>query len=132
VIQAGWLPPRAASGAAPSGAPGASGQPASSGAPEESAPAADVMIHAKAIAFLESSITAPKDKPFTIAFVNEDQGISHNVAIHEGSPTGKELFKGEVFPGVATKIYSVPGLPGGQYAFVCTVHPTMTGTATVQ
>ena len=144
VIQAGWLPPRAASGAAPSGAPGASGPPASPGAPAssgapaspgapvESAPAADVTIHAKGVAFVETSFTAPKDKPFTIAFVNEDPGTPHNVAIHEGSPTGKELFKGDVFPGVATKIYSVPGLPGGQYAFVCTVHPTMTGTATIQ
>ena len=132
VIQAGWLPPRAASGAAPSGAPGASGAPASPGAPEASAPAADATIHAKEVAFLEPSITAPKDKPFTIAFVNEDAGTPHNVAIHEGSPTGKELFKGEIFPGVATKVYKVPALPGGQYVFVCTVHPTMTGTATIQ
>ena len=132
VIQAGWLPPRAANGAAPSGAPGASGQPASSAAPEPSGPAADVTIHAKGIAFVESSITAPKDKPFTIAFVNEDQGTPHNVAIHAGSATGKEMFKGEIFPGIATKVYEVPSLPGGQYAFVCTVHPTMTGTATVQ
>jgi plastocyanin len=84
------------------------------------------------VAFVETSITGPAEKPFTIAFVNEDQGTPHNVALHEGSPTGKEAFKGEIFPGVATKVYDVPPLPAGTYAFVCTVHPSMTGTATLQ
>ena len=138
VIQAGWIPPRAA-GAAASGAPGGSAPPAASGGPAPSgqgggggAPAADVTVHAKGVAFVESSITIPQGKPFTLAFVNEDQGTPHNVSIHEGSPTGKEAFKGEIFPGVATKIYQVPALPAGTYAFVCSVHPNMTGTATVQ
>jgi plastocyanin len=84
------------------------------------------------VAFVETAITAPAGKPFTIAFTNEDQGTPHNVALHEGSPTGKEAFKGEIFPGVATKVYDVPALPAGTYAFVCTVHPSMTGTATIQ
>ena len=138
VIQAGWLPPRSASGAAPSGAPGASGappasgEPGGSGGPGPSGPTADVQIHAKGVAFVETAITAPAGKPFTIAFTNEDQGTPHNVALHEGSPTGKEAFKGEIFPGVATKVYDVTPLPAGTYAFVCTVHPSMTGTATIQ
>lgn len=132
VIQAGWLPPSAAGGAAPSGGPGASGEPAGSGGPPPSGPAADVTMTAKGVVFLETSITAPADKPFTIAFINDDQGTPHNVALHEGSPTGKEAFKGEIFPGVATKVYEVPPLPAGTYAFVCTVHPSMTGTATLQ
>jgi plastocyanin len=54
------------------------------------------------------------------------------VAIHQGSPTGQQVFMGEVFAGVATKDYQVPALQAGQYAFVCSVHPTMTGTLTVQ
>jgi plastocyanin len=133
VIQAGWLPPREASGAAgPSGAPAASGEPPSSAPPPPSGGAADVTITAKEVAFVETSFTAPADKPFTIAFDNEDQGTPHNVALHEGSPTGREAFKGEIFPGVATKVYEVPPLPAGAYAFVCTVHPNMTGTATLQ
>jgi plastocyanin len=132
VIQAGWLPPRSANGAAPSGAPGSSGEPATSGAPPPSGPTADVTIHAKGVAYVEATITAPAGKPFTIAFVNEDQGTPHNVALHEGSATGKEAFKGEIFPGVATKVYEVPPLPAGTYAFACTVHPSMTGTATLQ
>jgi plastocyanin len=133
VIQAGWLPPREASGApGASGAPPASGEPGGSGAPPPSGQAGDVMITAKGVAFVETTFTAPADKPFTIAFTNDDQGTSHNVALHEGSPTGREVFKGEIFPGVATKVYEVPPLPAGTYGFICTVHPNMTGTATLQ
>jgi plastocyanin len=54
------------------------------------------------------------------------------VALHLGDVNGAELFKGEVFPGVATRVYNVPALDAGSYAFVCTVHPTMTGTLTVE
>jgi plastocyanin len=138
VVQAGWLPPREASGAGASGAPPgsgsppASGEPGASGAPPPSGAASDVTITAQGVAFVETTITAPADKPFTIAFVNNDQGTPHNVALHEGSPTGREAFKGEIFPGVATKVYEVPPLPAGTYGFICTVHPNMTGTATLQ
>ena len=41
-------------------------------------------------------------------------------------------FKGDVFNGVATRQYQVPALAAGDYPFICTVHPTMTGTLTVQ
>jgi plastocyanin len=135
VIQAGWIPPRGATdgeGATPSGAPPPAGEPGASGPPPSAGATADVTIHAKNVAFLESSITAPADTPFTLAFVNEDPSIQHNVAIHEGSATGPELFKGEIFPGVATKVYDVPAIPAGSYTFICTVHPNMTGTATLQ
>jgi plastocyanin len=122
---------------APSGAP-ASGEPAASAgtsAGASAAPsevAADVTITAQGIAYTESEVTAPADKPFTIAFHNMDAGVPHNVAIHEGSPSGQELFKGDIFNGVATKVYDVPALPAGTYAFVCSVHPNMTGTLVVK
>ena len=35
-------------------------------------------------------------------------------------------------PASPRKIYDVPALPAGPYGFVCTVHPNMTGTLTVQ
>ncbi len=74
----------------------------------------------------------PADTPFQIVFTNNDAGIPHNVAIHKGSPTGPEVWKGEIFNGVETRTYDVPALPAGTYGFVCTVHPNMTGTLTAK
>ena len=37
-----------------------------------------------------------------------------------------------IFNGVDTKVYQVPALPAGAYTYVCDVHPSMTGTATLQ
>ena len=132
-------PAPAASGAAPrasgpvpaaSGpAPGASGPaPGGSGA----AAGETLQITAQGIKYLETALTAKADSPFHIDFKNQDPSTPHNVAIHKDSPTGTEVFKGTVFPGVAEKTYDVPALPAGSYAFVCTVHPNMTGTLTVQ
>ncbi|MEP6640193.1 MAG: cytochrome c oxidase subunit II [Chloroflexota bacterium] len=129
--QANATPSPAASGApAPSGAPGASGAPAPSGAPASGGET--LTITAQNIAYDPTSLTTKADTPFHIDFKNQDPSTPHNVAIHKDSPTGEEVFKGEVFPGAAEKIYDVPALPAGAYGYVCTVHPTMTGTLTVQ
>ncbi len=147
VLQAGWLPPRdvsgddgaTASGAPgappPSGAPGEPGgsggpPPDGSGGPPPGGAEADVVVHAKNVAFIETSLTAPADQPFTLALVNEDPGTPHNVELTDGA--GASVYKGEVFPGVETRVYDVPALPGGTYTFLCTVHPSMTGSATLQ
>ena len=42
------------------------------------------------------------------------------------------VFKGEIFAGVATMVYDVPALGAGTYGYVCSVHPNMTGSATIQ
>jgi len=114
-------PPSGGSGAAPSGAPGS---------PPADGPPADVTVVARTIAFEQGSWTGPANKPFKLAFDNEDAGVPHNIAIKDAS--GAEVFNGEVFNGVATKIYDVPALPAGQYTFVCSVHSNMSGTATLQ
>jgi cytochrome c oxidase subunit 2 len=121
----------APSGAAPSGA-APSGAAPSGAAPSGAAPSETLQLTAQGIKFDKTELTAKANTPFHIDFKNEDPATPHNVAIHKDSPTGQEVFKGDVFPGVAEKIYDVPALPAGAYAFVCTVHPTMTGTLTVQ
>jgi len=147
VLQSGLLPLRSAvggAGASPSasgapsspgpGGPDGSGQPP--GPPGSGGPGGpaggDVVITAVNIAFNTASIDAPAGRAFTIHFVNDDAGIPHNVAIHSESATGPEVFRGEIFPGVAERTYDVPALQPGTYGFVCTVHPNMTGNLTAR
>lgn len=134
VIQAGWIPPRGEAdggGATPSGAPPpASGEPGGSGGPPPDGPTADAVIHAKNVDFVEDGFDAPADAPFTLALVNDDPSIQHNIEIKDAA--GAEVFKGEIFAGVDTRVYDVPALAAGSYPYICTVHPNMTGTATVR
>ncbi len=112
---------------APSGAP--SGGP--SGGPSGPPAGPALAVTALTLAFQPTELQAPADTPFKIDFDNQDPSIPHNVAIHEGGPTGPEIWKGEIFPGPAKKTYDVPPLKAGAYGFICTVHPSMTGTLTV-
>jgi plastocyanin len=91
-----------------------------------------IKISAQGIAFDTDTLEVPADTPFQIEFANNDAGIPHNVAIHEGSPTGPAVWTGEIFNGVETRTYDVPALPAGTYGFVCTVHPNMTGALTAR
>jgi len=91
-----------------------------------------VHISAANIKFEPLTVTAPAATSFQISFENKDPGTPHNIALHQGSASGPELFKGVVFNGVETRVYTVPPLDAGAYAFVCTVHPTMIGTLTAQ
>ena len=124
-----WLTQELTPPPTPSPAPTTSGEPPASQAPGESA---TLTISAQGIAFDTDTLEVPADTPFQIVFANNDAGIPHNVAIHEGSPTGPEIWQGEIFNGVETRTYDVPALPAGTYGFVCTVHPNMTGTLTAK
>jgi plastocyanin len=115
--------------AAPSGEASAAPSAAPSQAPGE---AVVIKITAQGIAFDTATLEVPANTPFKIEFTNNDAGIPHNVAIHKDSPTGPEVWKGEIFNGVETRTYDVPALPAGTYGFVCTVHPNMTGTLTAK
>jgi plastocyanin len=133
VIQAGWIPPRAAGGEGP----GPSGVPAEPGGPGEPVASPGVggeggkpVIHAKDVAFIETTFSAPADAPFQIEFVNEDPQIPHNIELFDSG--GASVFKGDVFPGVETRVYEVPALTAGTYKYICSVHPNMTGSATIQ
>jgi plastocyanin len=88
---------------------------------------------AELIAFNSESITVPASAPFTIRFVNYDAGIPHNVAIHEDTGTGPEVYLGEIFNGIDERTYDVPALTAGKtYVYICTVHPNMLGAIVLQ
>lgn len=141
VVQVGWIPPRAAGSEASPGASGApppegggggespaSGEPG--GSPGAGGGGGGLELHAKDIAFVETALTAPADQPFDLHFFNDDPGIPHDVAFKDSS--GADAFKGEVISGVADTVYKVPPLAAGTYRYICTIHPNMTGSATLQ
>lgn len=105
---------------------------AASAGPGTSANPNLVTISALGTKFEQDAVTAPAGAPFQVSFENKDAGTPHNVALRLGSATGAELFKGVVFNGIETRVYDVPALDPGAYAFVCTVHPTMVGTLTAK
>jgi plastocyanin len=86
-----------------------------------------------------------QEDSFLFEFLNNEAGTPHNVAIFtlsDDSVTGdsvepgmgeEELFTGDVFPGVDSRVYDVEeGLEQGVYFFQCSVHPTtMIGVMTV-
>ncbi|HEY6568876.1 MAG TPA: cytochrome c oxidase subunit II [Candidatus Limnocylindrales bacterium] len=99
--------------------------PPSGGAGGETLP-----LSAQNTTFSTDALAATADAPFTIEFNNEDVGMPHNVEIKD--PGGAQVFLGKIITGPAKEPYPVPPLKAGSYTFVCTVHPNMTGTLTVQ
>ena len=87
-------------------------------------------ISAANVAFSTDALQAPAGTPFTIHFKNDDPNVPHNVEIKDAG--GASLFKGDIITGPKEASYPVPALAAGSYPFICTVHPTMTGTLTVQ
>jgi len=120
--------------AAPSGGAGSPAPSASTGtpspAPSDGGGTVTLNLAATNTAYDQSALTAPAGVTFYILFTNNDAGTPHNVYINDAS--GQQQFKGEIFPGVASKDYQVPALPAGTYTFACTVHASMTGVLTVQ
>jgi len=110
--------------------PTASGSPGATTSPAPSGTGTVIKIKALNIAFDPTAVDAPAGQAFTIDFDNQDAGIPHNISISDTG--GQTVFRGDIFPGVATKAYSVPALQAGAYKFICDVHPNMTGTITVK
>jgi plastocyanin len=120
----------------PSGVPSASASAPASGAASQSAPPGSaepstvVELSAQNITFDKTELSVPPDLAFQIVFTNNDASVDHNVEIRD--TTGATIFQGEVFPGVESRTYDAPPLPAGSYQFLCSVHPSMTGTLTAQ
>jgi plastocyanin len=119
----------ASASAGPSSSAGPSAAP-SAGAPSPAGPAAVVDLVAENIAFTPTELSVAANEAFQIRFDNKDAGIPHNVAIKDGA--GATVFMGDIFPGVEIRPYDVQPLAAGAYQFVCSVHPNMVGTLTVQ
>jgi plastocyanin len=121
-------PAPASASASAAASPSASASAAASGGAAGSG--ASLQLSAQGIQYSTKELKAPAGKAFSIKFANNDSGISHNVEILDANDTS--IFKGAIFPGVATQTYQVPALKAGTYSFKCDVHPSlMTGTLTV-
>ena len=123
---ASGAPAPSAEASAPLPSAGPSGSPAASGGTS----GAKVSIVASGIAWQTPDLTATAGAAFDLSLDNEDAGTPHNFTLKDS--TGAVVFKTDTFPGVATRDFPVQALTAGTYPFVCTVHPTMTGTLTVQ
>jgi plastocyanin len=117
--------------AAPSaGASAPSGSGAPSAAPSGGTGGAVLTEVASGVQFQTTSLQAPANQPFQIAFDNQDASIPHDIEIADGS--NKLLFVGDTITGVAQITYNVPALPAATYKFLCKWHPNMLGELTVQ
>ncbi len=110
----------------PSAVPGTSGAPEPSG---EAVQGPTLVVSALNIAYEQSELSAPAGTPFKIDFENKDAGIPHNVEIKDAG--GVERVPRRDLQRRGQRVYDVPALAAGSYTFVCTVHPNMTGTLTV-
>lgn len=87
-----------------------------------------IEVSAIGIGFDRDCLAGPAGRPFRIAFINGDAGISHNLAIYSDPNASEVLFRGDQFQGPNTTIYRVPALPAGRLFFRCNTHPSqMTG-----
>lgn len=111
----------ASPGASPGGSPGAT--------PGPDSPVVDISASSSS-AFDQSAVTAPADQAFVIHFANEESGVPHNVEVKDSG--GATVARGDVITGPAEADYAVPALAAGDYPFVCSVHPNMTGTLTAE
>ena len=117
--------------AAPSPRPEGPAVPPADGGRECTEPENGVVtITARGVQFDTSCVRVPPNEPVQIEFVNEDDGVPHNVAIY---PSADEIsadaafLQGEVFDGVDSRTYDVPAMDEGEYYFHCDVHPNMSG-----
>jgi plastocyanin len=87
-----------------------------------------VVITAKNTQFTTQSVHVPANRPWTLAFDNQD-GLPHNVVITDKSNT--TVFTGTIVNGPTLKVEAAPALAAGEYPFTCVVHPEMHGTLIV-
>jgi plastocyanin len=90
-----------------------------------------IQISSKNLEFSTDHLVAPADKPFQIAYDNQE-GAPHNVAIYKTEAATEKIFAEAPFGGPKAIVYNVPAQPAGTYFFRCDVHPEMKGTLEVK
>ena len=100
-------------------------------APSGEAAGPMVELGAPNVAFTHERAHRAGGAPFTIHFKNDDASVPHNVEIKDAVGRGRLQGRHHHRPGARSTTRSRP-LAAGTYTFVCTVHPNMTGTLTVQ
>jgi plastocyanin len=123
VLDAGWLPPRSATGGEPGaspGAPGSSGEPGGSGGPPGGP--GGIVIVAELVKFDKATLNVPAGEPFQLTLDNRDAGTPHDIDILAGEET---VFDMPDFPGAETQTFDVPAIDAGTYTFLCSIHPDL-------
>ena len=92
----------------------------SSSSSSSAAQSGDVAVEIKGFAFLPKDLTV--DKGAKITWTNEDT-TDHNVVANDDTFKSESLGQGDAFSYTADK--------AGTYEYVCTFHPNMTATLTV-
>lgn len=83
-------------------------------------------ISATGLAFDTSQFKLAADTDVKIEFTITDS-MPHNVAIYRDQEMQDNVFRGEVFSGPGSRVYSFKSPEAGKYFFKCDVHPQMKG-----
>ena len=97
--------------------------------PDPNAPASGIVdkIAITDARFSVASLAAPANKTWTLQVDFKDPLGAHNVTVESGPSVAERVFQSGKF-GPGKHDYVLPGLPAGDYVFVCTLHPeTMHG-----
>jgi plastocyanin len=100
-----------------------------SATPSPSTGGSTITVTAAGMAFDTGTITVSAGAHVTITFINNDNGVPHNIAFYTSAEATTVIYKGARRTGVSTVTYTfdAPTTPG-TYFFRCDVHPsTMTG-----
>lgn len=108
------------------------GTPPAGPSPGAGASPAGPSLVARALAFDQTEIVLPANRPSELLFDNQEAGVQHNVSIYPDAQSFDALFRGELIVGPAQRRYQIPALPPGTYQFRCDVHPQMAGTVIVR
>lgn len=96
-----------------------------SGEPTCSPSGTTLSIVASQVKFDKDCLAVPADQSFTISYENKDT-IPHSLVFLKSHSSNENLFPGaEVFTGPKTVTLNGPALQAGNYAFHCTVHPSV-------